>query len=320
MNRGKIPVFILSGFLGSGKTTVLLKMIEAAKRNNQKPGVILNELGETNVESHLFEDERVHELLNGCICCTIQDDLKNTLSEFISANKKEPVDVLFIEGTGVANPVEIKEAVISAEYIDYLELKSIISLVDASHYLDYQSIFSSSKEIRTLLKEQISSSTLVVLNKVDLVEQKELSKIESKITAVINEGTPIFKTSYGEVPLDELFMTRVETITFKNKSREHHHHHHHHHATIQAMKIEDISLVKKRELEAWLKSLPKEIIRGKGIIRLMEDQELHSFQFSSGKLITNKMISNNVEPSIILIGSNLNIVDIKRSFESRLNK
>jgi G3E family GTPase len=110
------------------------------------------------------------ELLNGCICCSIQDDLKQTLDQFV----KNPVDTLLIEGTGVANPNEIIEAIANPSYIDQFELRSIISLVDASNYLDYQSIFSSSKEIRTLLKEQLTCATLIILNKTDLISEKKL--------------------------------------------------------------------------------------------------------------------------------------------------
>src|SRR3954469_4555658 len=136
----KIPVYMISGFLGSGKTTVLLNMVKECERNNKRPGIILNELGEVNVESYLFKNQHVKELLNGCICCTIQDDLKETLNQFIEEIKRNNIDVLFIEGTGVANPLEIEEALISPEYLDCFELNSSISLVDVSHYLECQSI------------------------------------------------------------------------------------------------------------------------------------------------------------------------------------
>lgn len=173
----KIPVYTISGFLGSGKTTLLVKMADELKNRGQKVGIILNELGDENVEKHLFKDQQVHELLNGCICCTIQDDLVTTLKAF---KAEQSVDVLLIEGTGVANPLEIKDVLLSPALFDDYELLSMIGIVDASHYLDYQSMFSSSKEIRSLLKEQIISSDLLILNKIDLARDKDLEKVKKK--------------------------------------------------------------------------------------------------------------------------------------------
>src|SRR6476620_1774345 len=163
----KIPVYIISGFLGSGKTTVLLDMIKECERNHKRPGIILNELGEVNVESYLFKNQHVKELLNGCICCTIQDDLKETLNDFIEEIKRNNIDVLFIEGTGVANPLEIEEALISPEFLDYFEL-----------------------------------------NKIDLVKEKSLTKIEHKIKQNVKSAVPIYKTKFGDISIKELFLKR----------------------------------------------------------------------------------------------------------------
>ncbi|MDM5284988.1 GTP-binding protein [Peribacillus frigoritolerans] len=96
----KIPIYIISGFLGSGKTTLLTHILEYYKTKNIKPAIVLNELGKVNVELHLFGDEHVFELLNGCICCTIQDVLRTTLTTLLDSHVKKPIDVLFIEGTG----------------------------------------------------------------------------------------------------------------------------------------------------------------------------------------------------------------------------
>ena len=85
----KIPVYIISGFLGSGKTTVLLNMVKECERNNKRPGIILNELGEVNVESDLFKNQQVKELLNGCICCTYSGGLKRNITPIYGGNSKE---------------------------------------------------------------------------------------------------------------------------------------------------------------------------------------------------------------------------------------
>lgn len=162
MQNKKIPVYILTGFLGSGKTTLLRRLLEMCDNRGWNPGVILNELGEINVEKDLFEHKHMLELLNGCICCTIKDGLTRELSHFLKSTdgQQQKLDMLFIEGTGVANPLEIVEALTHPSLMDYVEIKSIISIVDASKYLNYQSRFASTKEIREILRAQILHSTI----------------------------------------------------------------------------------------------------------------------------------------------------------------
>lgn len=314
MNK-PVEVYILSGFLGSGKTTVLKRIVDECKKRDQKLGIILNELGDTNVENHLFENEKMYELLNGCICCSIQDDLKMTLNQFV----ENPVDVLLIEGTGVANPNEIVEALATPEFIDRFSLLSIISLVDASNYLDYQSIFSSSKEIRTLLKEQITSASLIILNKTDLVSEKKLEKINSQISKLITHDVPVVKSSFGEVLADVLLQTRIRTLNLSQEAKtcgcsstcDHVNH-----AAIKAIKLEDLPVVEKKEFEKWLKGLPNDVLRGKGIIQFKGDSALYSFQFASKKLAVDKVEgTTSQKPIMILIGNSLNIEEIRSSYE-----
>lgn len=306
MNK-PIKVYLLSGFLGSGKTTVLKRMVAELKNRNMQLGIILNELGDTNVEQHLFQDEQAYELLNGCICCSIQDDLKSTLNQF----SKNPVDVLLIEGTGIANPQEIIDALSSPEYIDRFQLTSLISIVDASHFLDYQSIFSSSKEIRQLLKEQIWHASLLIVNKTDLVSTKKLEKVLARINEIAGDQAKIILSAYGEVSLDELLEARVQTMEI----------HQHtnlpsHHTSIKAIKIVDLPHINRKAFIAWFKELPEEIIRGKGFVRLEDDQHLYSFQFASRKVHLEKMDDTAaVKPIIILIGNQLDPGAVRASFE-----
>ncbi|MBU7594351.1 CobW family GTP-binding protein [Metabacillus halosaccharovorans] len=307
MNK-PIKVYLLSGFLGSGKTTVLKRMIEEFKNRNMKLGIILNELGDTNVEQHLFKDERAYELLNGCICCSIQDDLKTTLNQFVQS----PVDVLLIEGTGVANPQEIIDALSSPDYIDYFPLTSLISLVDASHFLDYHSIFSSSKEIRQLLKEQISHASLLIVNKTDLVSSKKLEKVMTKINEMASDQAKVILSEYGEVSFDELLAARIKTIDLLSSNSSNRLPHH----TIKAIKIEDIPSIDRKTFVSWLKELPKDVIRGKGFVRFHDDPFLYSFQFASKKVYFEKVdVSATETPIIILIGNHLDPSTIRSSFD-----
>ncbi|KMJ57722.1 hypothetical protein AB685_12755 [Bacillus sp. LL01] len=316
----RVPVYVISGFLGSGKTTVLLHMLKHFKNQGMKPGIILNELGDENVEDHLFKGEKVVELLNGCICCTIQDDLKSTLDQYLN----EEIDVLIIEGTGVANPLEIKDVLLTPSYMEHFELLSMISLVDASHYLEYQSFFSSSKEIRGLLKEQVTSAHLLVLNKMDLVSEKELIKVESKLADELEDHVPVYRTSHGEVPLEILLEKRMHLREIREDGHEvdedghehshgdHHHHHHH----IEAVKVSFSEPINRVVLENQLKKLSKHVVRAKGIVRIDETPGIYEFQYAASTLVLNRIEKTEVRPSIILIGKDIDDRKVEKFCEA----
>ncbi|RRN67709.1 GTP-binding protein [Peribacillus simplex] len=319
----KIPVYIISGFLGSGKTTLLTHILENYKTKNMKPAIVLNELGKVNVEAHFFGDEHIFELLNGCICCTIQDDLRTTLTTLLDSHVKNPIDALFIEGTGVANPLEIVEVIASPPLVHSFEIQTIISVVDASSYLEDQSIFTF-KSVRDLLKNQITGATLVVLNKVDLVNEKQLQKVQMKLTKVINPNTQVMETSYGSVNVEELLQKRSNAIVYLHDhsacSHNHHEHTHHHvhHNGIKTITIQDVPSISRRQLKKWLRSLPEGIVRGKGYVSLIEGQGIYPFQYSSNQVyISNFPLEQTAEPCIVLIGRDVDINHIQNFYTSQ---
>lgn len=330
----KIPTYIISGFLGSGKTTLLLHILKYCKAQQKKPVILLNELGSVNVENHLFEEENVFELLDGCICCSIQEDLKETLTSILETRTEKPIDALFVEGTGVANPLEIVEVMASPPYVHSFDIQSVISVIDASCYLENQDIFTS-KTIRDLLKNQIKGATTVVLNKVDLVNEKQLQKIEAKLTKLLDTNTQVMKTTYGNVDIGELLQKRSNTTVVShnqptsscgdpNHSTCNHDHTHHHdhvqHASIKTITIQDVPYVTRRQLKKWLKSLPEGIIRGKGYIFLKDKLGLYPFQYSSNQVhigeIPQKIAA---DPCIVLIGKDIDISTIQDSYTSQFS-
>lgn len=330
----KIPTYIISGFLGSGKTTLLLNILKYCKSQQIKPAILLNELGSVNVENHLFEDENIFELLDGCICCSIQEDLKAALTSILETHTEKPIDALFVEGTGVANPLEIVEVIASPPYVHSYDIQSVISLVDASSYLENQDIFSSIA-VRNLLKNQIKGATTVFLNKVDLVNEKQLQKIEAKLTKVIDINTEVLKTSYGNVNIGELLQKRSNNTIISHKQamgncgdpshstckHDHTHNHDHlQHASIKTMTIQDVPSITRRQLKKWLKSLPEGIIRGKGYIFLKDKQGLYPFQYSSNQVFIGdypqKLAAN---PCIVLIGKDIDLTTIQNSYTSQFS-
>lgn len=317
-SRKKIPVYVLSGFLGSGKTTVLLNMLEECKKKGLQPGIILNEIGQTNVEGYLFEDQKVFELLDGCICCTIQDDLKETMNELMAEMEKCPLDVLMIEGTGVANPLEIQEVLLSRPFIDQFELMSIITVLDASHYLEYQSIFSSSTEVRNLMYEQMICGSLLVLNKTDLVPVNQLESIKKKIMKKLQSERQIVECAHGKIDAELLFEKRIHSVSIGTSALNGEHHHH---SSLHAIKIEDFRTVQRKEFEKWLKQLPANVLRGKGFVEMEGSQQLYSFQYASRKVdFTPVPASVNRNPVIILIGMGLDSEEINAHWKQLVER
>lgn len=314
----QIPVYVLSGFLGSGKTTVLLHMLEHCKEQGIQPGIILNELGEANVEAHLFKDNKVFELLDGCICCNIQDDLKETMNEMISQMEKLSLDILFIEGTGVANPFEIQEVLLTSPYKDRFELMSVITVLDASNYLEYQSVFSSTPEVRNLLKEQVVCGSLLLLNKTDLIPEGHLEKVKRKIKKIAGEGKELVDSTFGKAGADQLFEKRIQSCFFENVNAETEHHHH---TAVQAIKFDELSPMRLKTLEKWLKHLPSNVLRGKGIVQIDGSDQLYSLQFASGKAVFSPVLDPNVRrPVIILIGIGMDVEQLKHEWKQLVGK
>jgi G3E family GTPase len=310
-----IPVYVLSGFLGSGKTTVLLRMIEACKERNKKPAVILNELGKVNVEDHLFSEDRVNELLDGCICCTIQSNFRNVLNQL--AAEKNEIDALIIEGTGVANPIELIEVLTESRYSGHFHLQSIIGVVDAARFLEYLSIFFSSSAMRKLFKDQIKCASYIVLNKTDAVSEKKLVDIEAKLRSFIASGVPVYKTTFGAVPLAEIFQKRIMTYTKpvdedKESFR-------HHHAAVKAIRLENVPPLNQKRLKEWIKHLPDVVYRGKGIVRLEGKQGLYELQYASRLLHMRQMYADNdnIPASLVFIGEGDAVKGLARSFEEQ---
>lgn len=310
-----IPVYVLSGFLGSGKTTVLLQMIEAYKKRNEKPAIILNELGKVNVEGHLFSEDRVNELLDGCICCTIQSNFRSVLDQL--AEDISEIDALIIEGTGVANPIELIEVLTESRYNEHFHLQSIIGVVDAARFLEYLNIFFSSSAMRKLFKDQIKCASYIVLNKIDMISEKKLMDVEAKLRSFTAEGVPVYKTTFGNIQPEEMFQKRIMAYEptedeTAGTSRQHH-------AAVKAIRLESFPPLNQKQLKDWMKRLPDNIYRGKGIVRLEGKEGLFELQYASRLLRIQHMYveDSSIASSLVFIGEGDAVKELATSFEEQ---
>jgi G3E family GTPase len=311
MNDKVIPVYVLTGFLGSGKTTLLNRILEDAKCKDLKPAILLNEVGDVNVEGELVgSDIPMAEVLGGCICCTSRGDLG---LELVQLAQEHRPDVIWIESTGVAQPLEIMDGITEASLYAKLELKNVITVVDGRHLLDRLRI-GSGKTFK-LMKEQISAANILVLNKVDLVREDDLVEIQESLTDW-NPYARIILTTRSELDPDLLYAENeriaymdpqnVEHANHKHCNHElcdHDHDHGHHrelapHDHVNVVTYYFKGSVDSVNFEKFLKQLPDDIYRAKGIVTFVDTASLFLFQYAYKEIdflrITPQKSVNNV--------------------------
>jgi len=265
----KINISILGGFLGSGKTTLLQNILKEEKKQNRKVAVLVNEIGEHSVDTDIIGTKiPLKELLNGCICCTLKNELEIQL---LSLYQQHQPDVIYIETTGVAHPLEVLDACLSPIIAPFIDIKSIISVVDLKRWMDRYEL---NQSLQKLLVEQIRYSDYLLLNKSDLVTDKEQSSIQKEIIK-INPKAKINLTTYAQVSLEEI------NLSNRSCGDAHEELHAHNHLHIQTMTYQFEGPVIKKEFDEWIKNLPNNIYRIKGFLQFEGDQvHTHLFQYS----------------------------------------
>merc|ERR1712178_382502 len=204
----KVPVTILTGFLGSGKTTLLNHIL--TQQHGKKIAVIENEFGDVgidddllkaNVKEHTGED--VVEMMNGCICCTVRQDLVEVIKK-LAKRKGPPLDGIVIETTGLADPAPVAQTFFVDEEVEaFTKLDGIITLVDAKHieqHLDEEK----PEGVENEAVEQVAFADRILLNKCDLVpEEADLAKVEKRLKE-INKFAPIIRSTKSIVSVDQI--------------------------------------------------------------------------------------------------------------------
>lgn len=249
-----VPITILSGFLGAGKTTLLNALLQ--EQHGYRIAVLVNDFGAINIDASLIEtvDDQVVSLSNGCICCSIRDDLLDTVWGLIEST--EPPEYIVIEASGVADPGAIAFTFASAGRHAAVRLDAVVTVVDAAVETDELD-----ETVIPLLEAQLQVADLVVLNKVDLVSDQVLLKRKAWIEGVAKRAK-VLETSFGQISPAFLLDIggRTENLV-KNISP-------------QAIPFETWSYETKRPigslrmLNAALRELPAGILRVKGILYL----------------------------------------------------
>lgn len=314
-----IPVTIITGFLGSGKTTLLNHIL--TNQQGLKTAVLVNEFGEIGIDNKLIvsTEENMVALSNGCICCTINNDLVDAVYQVLE--RQENLDYLVVETTGLADPLPVALTFLGTELRDLTRLDSIITVVDAANYsLD---LFNSEAAY-----SQIAYGDIIILNKADLVNEAALVDLEGKING-IKEDARIIRSERSRVPLPLILSVGLfASDKYFNQADQHDHHHdhsncehdhhdhdHHHHdhshhlendgfTSISFQSEQPLSI---RKFQYFLDNeLPANIFRAKGIIWFQDSPNRHIFHLC-GKRFTldDDQWEGTQKTQLVLIGQNL---------------
>ena len=194
-NTSQVPVTVLTGFLGAGKTTLLNRIL--TEQHGRKYAVIVNEFGEQGIDNDLVvdADEEVFEMNNGCICCTVRGDLIRILSGLMK--RADKLDAIIVETTGLADPAPVAQTFfVDQDVADRTKLDAIVTVADAVH-------LSSQLTEHHEAEEQIAFADVILLNKVDLVDESGLDRVKDRIKK-INPFAKIINTTRCSAPLDEV--------------------------------------------------------------------------------------------------------------------
>jgi G3E family GTPase len=319
---------LVGGFLGSGKTTLMRRLIVDAQARELKIAVIVNEFGATDIDSNILrelERETANEILTGiaggCACCTGQDELHWTLLEIGQRSDESRPDIILMEASGVADPILLLDVTTATQLLPLVRPALLIGVVDVERYADLHA------DVAPLLRRQVQMADVIVLNKIDLATSAQIEKTQEEL-AQLNPHARIEAAVHCEVDcgllwqrgLQETLGNDVQRVLESEVGSEPAPHTH-----FQTVVCPLPHPIERAGFEAALQNLPPDVWRAKGFVYL-RGEGLHLLQYTGGgaqgryQLAPYRLPVGTQEPetSVVFIGAALDRNAILHSFRSSL--
>jgi G3E family GTPase len=317
-NDSLVPVTVLTGYLGAGKTTLLNRIL--THEHGKKVAVIINEFGEVGIDNQLVisADEEIFEMNNGCICCTVRGDLIRIIGNLMK--RRDKFDHLVIETTGLADPAPIIQTFfVDEDTRDRLSLDAVVTVVDTKHIWQHWDAEEA--------QEQIAFADVILLNKTDLVSDKDLAELEKRIRDM-NVMAKVYRTQNSEIGMESLLdvqafdLNRALTIdpNFLEETA------HEHDESVYSVAIVEPGSVDGNKLNEWLGELLRtqgtDIFRMKGILNIAGEDRRFVFQgvhmLFDGRPDRLWKREETRKNELVFIGRNLDEADLKKDFRACL--
>ena len=313
--RPKIPVTVITGYLGAGKTTLMNRIL--TESHGKKYAVVVNEFGEEGIDNDLIvdADEEIFEMNNGCICCTVRGDLIRIIGTLLKRN--DHFDGLIIETTGLADPAPIVQTFfVDEDMQDKIALDAVVTVVDAKHCL--QQLKDGHEAI-----EQIAFADVVLLNKVDLVDAEVLEEVVQRIRG-LNRFAQIHQTTNSSIDLNAVLdcgafdLQRVLKLDPQLLSGEDDHEHD---DSIVSVSLKTDRPVLAERFSEWIRGFimqrGTDVLRSKGILSL--DGQDQRYVFQGVHMVMDSAWGapwngSKRESRLVFIGRNLNETSLQREF------